>query len=79
MVFGTFRYVPVCTEYILVRFAENGTYQYVLVCTQYVLSVLRSHFAPASPACIGVHKQLLSKSEKRFVRTHWVVGLSEVL
>ncbi len=34
--FGTYRYVPVCTEYILVRNAENGTYQYVLVCTQYV-------------------------------------------
>ncbi len=43
------------------------------------LSVLRSHFAPA---CIGVYKQLLSQSEKRFVRTHWlqeVLGLSEVL
>ncbi len=35
-VFGTYRYIPVCTEYILVRSAENGTYQYVLVCTQYV-------------------------------------------
>ncbi len=31
MVFGTYQYVPVCTEYILVRNAENGTYQYVLV------------------------------------------------
>ena len=29
MVFGTYRYVPVCTEYILVRNAENGTYHYV--------------------------------------------------
>ncbi len=36
MVFGTYWYVPVCTEYIPVRNAENGTYQYVLVCTQYV-------------------------------------------
>ncbi len=38
-----------------------------------------SHF---NPACIGVYKQLLSKSEKKFVRTHWlqeVLGLSEVL
>ncbi len=34
--FCTYLYVPVCTEYILVRNAENGTYQYVLVCTQYV-------------------------------------------
>jgi hypothetical protein len=43
------------------------------------LSVLKSHFAPA---CIGDCKQLLSKSEKRFVHTHWVqegLGLSEVL
>ncbi len=31
-VFGTYMYVPVCTEYILVRNAENDTYQYVLVC-----------------------------------------------
>ncbi len=36
MAFGTYQYVPVCTEYILVRNAENGTYQYVLVGTQYV-------------------------------------------
>jgi hypothetical protein len=36
MVFGTYRYVPVCTEYMPVRNAENGTYRYVLVCTQYV-------------------------------------------
>ncbi len=37
-VFGTYLYVPVCTEYIQVRNAENGTYQYVLVFTssQYV-------------------------------------------
>ena len=44
-----------------------------------VLSVLKSHFNPAS---ITVLKQLLSKSEKRFVHTHWVqegLGLSEVL
>jgi hypothetical protein len=33
------------------------------------LSVLKSHFARA---CIGLFKQLLSKSEKRFVRTHWL-------
>ena len=33
------------------------------------LSVVKSHFAPA---CIGHFKQLLSKSEKRFVRTHWL-------
>jgi hypothetical protein len=31
-----YRYVPVCTKYILVRNVENGTYQYVLVCTKYV-------------------------------------------
>ncbi len=44
-----------------------------------LLSVLKSHF---NLACIGLFKQLLSKSEKRFVRTHWlqgVLGLSEVL
>ncbi len=44
-----------------------------------LLSVLKSHFNPAS---ITVLKQLLSKSEKRFVGTHWVqegLGLSEVL
>ncbi len=37
-VFGTYRYVPVCTECIQVRNAENGIYQYVLVftSTQYV-------------------------------------------
>ncbi len=38
-----------------------------------------SHFAPT---CITVLKQLLSKSEKRFVRTHWLqegLGLSEAL
>jgi hypothetical protein len=35
-VFGTYQYVQVCTQYILVRNAENGTYLYVLVCTQYV-------------------------------------------
>ena len=43
------------------------------------LSVLKSHF---NPACIGDCKQLLSKSEKRFVHTLWVqegLGLSEVL
>ena len=41
------------------------------------LSVLKSHFNPAS---ITVLKQLLSKSEKRFVHTHWLQeGLSEVL
>ncbi len=43
------------------------------------LSILKSHF---NPTCIGLFKQLLSKSEKRFVRTHWlqeVFGLSEVL
>ncbi len=43
------------------------------------LSVLKSHFARP---CIRLFKQLLSKSEKRFVRTHWlqeVLGLSEVL
>ena len=43
------------------------------------LSVLKSHF---NPACIGDCKQLLSKSEKRFVHTHWVqegLGLSEAL
>jgi hypothetical protein len=43
------------------------------------LSVLKSHFAPT---CITVLKQLLSKSEKRFVHTHWMqegLGLSEVL
>jgi hypothetical protein len=41
------------------------------------LSVLKSHF---NPDCIGDCKQLLSKSEKRFVHTHWVqegLGLSE--
>ncbi len=43
------------------------------------LSVLKSHFNPAS---ITVLKQLLSKSEKRLVHTHWVqegLGLLEVL
>ena len=36
-VFGTYWYVPVCTEYILVRNAENGTYQYVPFLWQYIL------------------------------------------
>ncbi len=43
------------------------------------LSVLKSRF---NPACSFVFKQLLSKSEKRFVRTHGfqeMLGLSEVL
>jgi hypothetical protein len=43
------------------------------------LSVLKSHFNRARSFVL---KQLLSKSEKRFVRTHWlqeVLGLSEVL
>ncbi len=43
------------------------------------LSVLKSHF---DSACITVLKQLLSKSEKRFVGTHWLqegLGLSELL
>jgi hypothetical protein len=33
MDFGTYMYVPICTEYIPVRNAENGTYLYVPVCT----------------------------------------------
>jgi hypothetical protein len=44
-----------------------------------VLSVLKPHF---DSACIGDCKQLLSKSGKTFVHTHWVqegLGLSEVL
>ncbi len=40
-----------------------------LVALASLLSVLKSHFAPT---CIGLFKQLLSKSEKRFVRTHWL-------
>jgi len=36
------------------------------------LSVVKSHF---NPTCIGLFKQLLSKSEKRFVRTHWLQAL----
>ena len=36
MDFGTYMYVPVCTEYIPVRNAENGTYMYVPVCTEFV-------------------------------------------
>ena len=36
MDFGTYMYVPVCTEYIPVRNAENGTYMYVPVCTKFV-------------------------------------------
>ncbi len=36
MDFGTYMYVPVCTEYIPVRNADNGTYLYVPVCTQFV-------------------------------------------
>jgi hypothetical protein len=36
MDFGTYMYVPVCTEYIPVRNAENGTYMYVPVCTMFV-------------------------------------------
>ncbi len=42
------------------------------VCTSFrrvCLSVLKSHF---NRACIGLFEQLLSKSEKRFVRTHWL-------
>ncbi len=42
------------------------------------LFALKSHFAPA---CIGVCKQLVSKSEKIFVHTHWlqeVLGLWKV-
>ncbi len=40
-------------------------------CSDYIvlLSVLKSHY---NRACIGLFKQLLSKSEKRFVRTHWL-------
>jgi len=53
---------------------------YCSVCSSGLrLSVLKSHF---DLACITVSKQLLSKSEKRFVHTHWVqegLGLSEVL
>jgi hypothetical protein len=44
-----------------------------------MLSVLKSHF---DSTCITVLKQLLSKSEKRFVGTYWLqerLGLSEVL
>ncbi len=47
--------------------------------TYKLLSVLKSHF---DSACMTVSKQLLSKSEKRFVGTHWLqegLGLSEVL
>ena len=43
------------------------------------LSDLKSHY---NQACKTVVKQLLSKSEKRFVYTHWVqegLGLSEAL
>ncbi len=43
------------------------------------LSVVKSHFNRTRSFVI---EQLLSKSEKRFVRTHWlqeVLGLSEVL
>ena len=36
MDFGTYMYVLVCTEYILVRNTENGTYLYVTVCTKFV-------------------------------------------
>ncbi len=42
MVFGTCLYVPVCTEYIPVRNAENCTYQYVHTSMYwYVLSMYR--------------------------------------
>ncbi len=44
-----------------------------------ILSVLKSHF---DSACMTVLKQLLGKSEKRFVGTHWLqeeLGLSEEL
>ena len=40
---------------------------------------LKSHF---NPTCIGLFKQLLSKSEKRFVHAHWLQegwGLSEAV
>jgi hypothetical protein len=37
-VFGTYWYVPDCTEYILVRNAENGTSMY-----WYVLSMYRNY------------------------------------
>ena len=63
--------------------ARCGIWQYtvtvVQVGTPQALSVLKSHF---NPDCIGDCKQLLSKSEKRFVHTHWVqegLGLSEAL
>ncbi len=42
---------------------------YYDICKKIVLSVLKSHF---NRACIGLFKKLLSKSEKRFVRTHWL-------
>ncbi len=76
---NTGMYQSDCTEYyILVRHcnAENGTmipvctgmyYSLAAVCT--LLSVLKSHFARA---CIRLFKQLSSKGEKRFVRTHWL-------
>ncbi len=47
--------------------------------SEHALSVVKSHFNRTRSFVI---EQLLSKSEKRFVRTHWlqeVLGLSEVL
>ncbi len=62
---STYQYIPV---------QHDGTGQCEI---STLLSVLKSHF---DLTCITVLKQLLSKSEKRFVGTHWVqegLGLSE--
>ena len=61
------------------RIPDGVTYDVVDTDSDLRLSVLKSHF---NQDCIGDCKQLLSKSEKRFVHTHWVqegLGLSEVL
>jgi len=68
-----------CMTYDIVRDVRHRRWQESRWWRHGDLSVLKSHF---KRACIGLFKQLLSKSEKRFVRTHWlqeVLGLSEVL
>ncbi len=47
-------------------FIKNQGDYFIVHC---LLSVLKSHF---KRACIGLFKQLLSKRERRFVRTHWL-------